>query len=306
MFHRLGFVRIKPADGRRIARAGAPAAPSILHASRVDGDEVLATVKRHSLDPGVAKVAPACRIWRILPYRFHLVHTEAQFWMVRHMGKRQTVIDRNEPVRPSNHYQGHDIHVAVTHWLSRPCLSASMLRCLWPLTIHCLVGMTILSAVIGCSPRIVAEGIHTTLPVQGTLVGVWGTHPAVEHTAILWLRKRGLRVMDPAEIRVNLSGESTTSLVSNEESILEVAERHGLREVVFVRLVGDQRAPAVLVRALTLPERHVAWVGSARYEDYLSKPTVNHLVVAVCRALGAAWDAPALSDSERCGIDHGD
>ena len=164
----------------------------------------------------------------------------------------------------------------------------------------------ILTATVACSPRIVAEGVHERLPTQGTLIGVWGTHPTLEHTAILWLGKRGLRVIDPAEIRLHLSGANNATFVLEEKSILDAAEKHDLREVVFVRLVGDQRAPAVLVRSLTLPERQVAWVGSARYEDYLSKPTVNHLVVAVCRALTAAWDIPALSDSERCIIDQND
>lgn len=209
-------------------------------------------------------------------------------------------------MRPSNQYPGNDAKIGASYRVSRTCLGARVLGWLRTLTAHWLLGIGILSASVGCSPRIVAEGVPTTLPDQGTLVGVWGTHPTLEDTAILWLGKRGLRVMDPAEIRVNLADVSGTRLVSDEESVLEVAERHGLREVVFLRLVGDQRAPAVLVRALTLPERQVAWVGSARYEDYLSKPTVNHLVVATCRALTAAWDAPALSDSERCIIDPGD
>ncbi len=181
-----------------------------------------------------------------------------------------------------------------------------VLGSLWPIIVHWLLGLMILIATVACSPRIVAEGVHETLPTRGTLIGVWGTHPTLEHTAILWLAKRGLRVIDPAEIRVHLSDPTNTMLILEEGSILEVAEKHDLREVVFVRLVGDQRAPAVLVRALTLPGRQVAWVGSARYEEYLSNPTVNHLVIAVCRALTAAWDVPALSNRERCINDHGD
>ncbi len=169
-----------------------------------------------------------------------------------------------------------------------------------------LLGGMILIATVACSPRIVAEGVHETLPTQGTLIGVWGTHPTLEHTVILWLGKRGLRVIDPTELRVHLSGASNATSLLEEESILEVAEKHDLREVVFVRLVGDQRAPAVLVRALTLPERQVAWVGSARYEEYLSKPTVNHLVVATCRAMAAAWGLEFRSDSARCVRDQDD
>lgn len=181
-----------------------------------------------------------------------------------------------------------------------------VLGSLWSIIVQWLPGLMILIATVACSPRIVAEGVHETLPTRGTLIGVWGTHPTLEHTAILWLGKRGLRVIDPAEIRVHLSDPTNTILILEEGAILEVAEKHDLREVVFVRLVGDQRAPAVLVRALTLPERQVAWVGSARYEEYLSNPTVNHLVIAVCRALTAAWDVPAISNSERCINDHGD
>jgi len=168
---------------------------------------------------------------------------------------------------------------------------------------HWMLGMFVLGAMTACSPRIVAEGVHTILPDQGTVVGVWGTHPTVEHTAILWLRKRGLRVMDPAEIRATLSHGSTPSVASNEESILAVAEKHGLREMVFVRLVGDQRAPGVLVRAVTVPDRQVAWVGNARYDSYVSTPTVNHLVVATCRAMAAAWRLESLSDRSRCVLD---
>lgn len=174
--------------------------------------------------------------------------------------------------------------------------------------VHWLLGVFIIGAMTmtACSPRIVAEGVKTTLPNQGTLVGVWGTHPAVEHTAILWLGKRGLRVIDPAEIRINLTGISTTSVLSNEESILEVAEKLGLREMVFVHLIGDQRAPGVLVRAVTLPERQVAWVGSARYDTYVSTPTVNHLVVTTCRAMAAAWGLDPPYDGSRCVRAHQD
>ncbi|MDR4465515.1 MAG: hypothetical protein MRJ66_14715 [Nitrospira sp.] len=169
--------------------------------------------------------------------------------------------------------------------------------------VHWLIGACVLGAMTACSPRIVAEGVHVTLPDQGMLIGVWGTHPTVEHTAILWLRKRGLRVMDPSAIRANLTHVSTTSVASNEESILEVAEKHGLQEMVFVRLVGDQRAPGVIVRAVTLPDRQVTWVGNARYDSYVSTPTVNHLVVATCRAMAAAWRQESLSDRTRCVLD---
>lgn len=193
--------------------------------------------------------------------------------------------------------------MTLSQWTDRSVLRSPLFCYLVSTTAHWLLGMTVVSAVLGCSPRIVAEGVHTTLPPRGTLIGVWAPHPTLEHTAMLWLGKRGLRITDPADLRVHLTGASTTRLVSDEESILDVAERRGLHEVVFLRLVGDQRAPAVLVRALTLPERQVAWVGSARYEDYLSKPTVNHLVIAVCRALTAAWKVPVLSDNERCIID---
>lgn len=191
----------------------------------------------------------------------------------------------------------------VTHRHSRVCWTNRVHEYLRSIKVQWLLGPMILTTAVACSPRIVAEGVHETLPTQGTRIGVWGAHPTLEHTAILWLGKRGLRVVDPAEIRVHLSGANNATLIVEEKSILEVAEKYDLQEMVFVRLVGDQRAPAVLVRALTLPERQVAWVGSARYEEYLSEPTVNHLVVAVCQALAAAWKIPALSHNERCILD---
>lgn len=171
--------------------------------------------------------------------------------------------------------------------------------------IHWLLGVLIFGAMTACSPRIVAEGVQDAIPAQGTLVGVWGTHPTLEHTTILWLRQRGMRVLYPSEVRAQLSGARNASLVLDEETILDVAEKYDVREMVIVRVVGDQRAPAVLVRAFTLPERQVAWAGSARYDEYLSKPTVNNLVIAMCRALEAAWKVSPLSDSERCVIDQG-
>lgn len=171
-------------------------------------------------------------------------------------------------------------------------------------TVHWILLM-ILCAMAACSPRIVAEGVHDALPDQGTLIGVWGTHPTLEHTAIQWLSQRGVRVLDPSEIRAQLSGEGNVAAMLNEDAVLRIAEQHAMGQMVLIRLVGDQRAPAVLVRAFTLPERQVAWAGSARYDEYLSKPTVNHLVIAVCRALEAAWKVSPLSDSERCVIDQG-
>lgn len=172
--------------------------------------------------------------------------------------------------------------------------------------LHCLLGVLLLSVMEACSTKIIAEGEYDAIPAQGTLVSVWSTHPTLEHTTILWLSQHGMRVVDPSEIRAQLSGAGNATLAPDEKSVLSVAETYDVREMVMVQLVGDQRAPAVLVRALSLPQKKVVWAGSARYEDYLSKPTANNVVVAVCRALAAAWRIPTLPSSERCMIEQGD
>lgn len=199
-------------------------------------------------------------------------------------------------------------HDPVTRRHARSCRQGRVSSLLDPRSMNVqrlLIVIMFFCATAACSPKIVAEGVHHALPAEGALIGVWGTHPTLEHTAIQWLSQRGIHVLDPSEIRAQLSGERNVAVMLNEEAVLGVAEQHDMGQMVLIRLVGDQRAPAVLVRAFTLPERQVAWAGSARYDEYLSKPTVNHLVIAVCRALEAAWKVSPLSDGERCVIDQG-
>ncbi len=213
-----------------------------------------------------------------------------------------------ETVPSSNRHSHNTVHDRVRRWHERSYWRSRVSSFLDPRStnvLRLLIVIMTFCTTAACSPKIVAEGVHHALPAEGALIGVWGTHPTLEHAAIQWLSQRGIHVLDPSEIRAQLSGERNVAVMLNEEAVLGVAEQHDMGQMVLIRLVGDQRAPAVLVRAFTLPERQVAWAGSARYDEYLSKPTVNHLVIAVCRALEAAWKVSPLSDSERCVIHQG-
>lgn len=71
--------------------------------------------------------------------------------------------------------------------------------------------------------------------------------------------------------------------------MVDVAKKLGAKELIVVGLLGDVRAPSVFVRGVEVTSGHLRWSGNARYEDYVATPIADHVIIATCRALGAAW-----------------
>ncbi|MDR4480562.1 MAG: hypothetical protein R3B37_12575 [Nitrospira sp.] len=155
---------------------------------------------------------------------------------------------------------------------------------------HVLACCLVLWLGTGCGPQIRAEGTHRLIPPPDTLVTVWGDNQTVVKTASMWLKMRGLAVVDPSQVQAALqAGSKSIIRVPGEGELLQVADNLGVEQLVLVGLSGDIRAPAIFVRGLEVKSRRISWIGNARYEDYVTSPSSNHIIIATCRALAAAW-----------------
>lgn len=153
----------------------------------------------------------------------------------------------------------------------------------------------------GCGPQIRAEGTHQLIPPPGTLVTVWGDNQIVVKAASMWLKMRGLEVVDPSQVQAALqAGTKSVVHVPGEAELLHIADNLGVEQLVLVGLSGDLRAPAIFVRGLEVKSRRMSWIGSARYEEYVTTPISNHIIIATCRALAAAWDKPNTTSDTHC------
>ncbi len=159
----------------------------------------------------------------------------------------------------------------------------------------------VLWLVTGCGPYIRAEGTHQRIPPPDTLVAVWGDNPTVVKTASMWLKMRGLAVVDPAQVQAEVQDVSKAAVhLPSETDLLGIADRLGIEQLILVGMAGDLRAPSIFVRGLEVKSRRIQWIGSARYEDYVSTPVSNHVIIATCRALSAAWGNPDPGKETYC------
>jgi hypothetical protein len=157
------------------------------------------------------------------------------------------------------------------------------------LSLFCLI--LIIGFLSGCASTPITDGHHVRLPEGDTPVIVWGNNPAVVETATTWLKKRGLRMYDPATLESVLDVKSLqwVHTFEDEKNIIEAARKLGAKEVVFANEYGDRRAPSVSVRGLNVQDNLLEWMGSARYSGFLKDPKNDMLARLTCQALATAW-----------------
>ncbi len=158
-------------------------------------------------------------------------------------------------------------------------------------TINLFCLMLIIGLLSGCASTPITDGHYVRLPEGNTPVIVWGNHPAVVETTTTWLKKRGLRLFDPASLESVLDEKALRweHTFEDEKNIIEAAKKLGAKEVVFANQYGDRRAPSVSVRGLNVEDNLLEWMGSARYSGFLKDPKNDMLARLTCQALATAW-----------------
>ena len=156
-------------------------------------------------------------------------------------------------------------------------------------SLFCLILFIALLA--GCASVPITDGHFVRLPEAGTKTIVWGNHPAVVETTTTWLKKRGLKMYDPASLETVLDAKSLrwSHTFEDEKNIIEAAQRLGAKQIVFANQYGDRRAPSVSVRAMDVGDNLLVWIGSARYSGFLKDPKNDMLARLTCQALATAW-----------------
>lgn len=166
----------------------------------------------------------------------------------------------------------------------------------------------LLSLLLGCDsfPRVpLTEGFHKALPNRNTTAVVWGQHPSVTASAIPWLQRRGLNIVERARLQQVFMEQEIrlTHTPDDEPQVLRVGRLLGAKWIIFIdasvtkkmhyaawvwNYHGEVYDPRVAVRVVNLENGEVILSGSARF----SRATPNledSLSDLTCQALATAW-----------------
>jgi len=146
-------------------------------------------------------------------------------------------------------------------------------------------------ALPGCMTVPITDGSHSVLPSKHAKVIVWGNDTRTSDSAMTWLKKRRLMVIERGALKLSMDEKSLdfSHTLEDEAMILRVSRELGIKMVVFVDRVGDLRAPMVAIRGVDVDTHQILWSGSARYPDYSNKTPSDLLVNLTCQALATAW-----------------
>jgi hypothetical protein len=143
-----------------------------------------------------------------------------------------------------------------------------------------LVGAALCLLAMGCQPKPVTSGAALELPKPKERLLVVGNQPSAVSTAVTWLERQGLAVMETPGMLITYPDHTT----------LEQSRRLGAETLVWVQLTGDLRAPMVAVRGIDPHTNAVRWTGHARLDSYGGSPAQDVIARLTCRALAATWN----------------
>ena len=171
--------------------------------------------------------------------------------------------------------------------------------------------------IIGCTRYILpkAEGFHKQLPQPQTRVVVWGEHAGAVGTAITWLQKRNLTVVERAKLAQVLREQQIrlTHTTDDEADVLRVGKLIGAELIVFVDtsiksgFTGGMSSGAygasgridttynlsISIRAINVETSEVMWSANAYYPQ--PAPNVEASVLKLTQyALERAWCKPGF------------
>ncbi|HKN86673.1 MAG TPA: hypothetical protein VJV04_07435, partial [Nitrospiraceae bacterium] len=150
------------------------------------------------------------------------------------------------------------------------------------------IGLLLL-VVCSCVP--VTNGFHAELPKRSMATIVWGDDLSAVGTATTWLLRQGLAVTERSLLAgaLEMENRDVTHTLKDEAAILQIAQKMGVQEVVFVDRGGDDQAPMVSVRGVQVESNRVRWSGTARYDTFKMRPPKDTLADLTCQALATAW-----------------
>lgn len=160
----------------------------------------------------------------------------------------------------------------------------------------------------------ITDGFRNSLPKSGDRVVVWGGHPAATGSAINWLQRQGLRIVERAQLRKVFDEQhiQLTHTPDDEAQVLRVGKLLGANAVVFIDtpVTGGSRtsggsfaygnvgsssldsasvySTSAWIRGVSIETGEVLWSATARYQESFSNLD-NMLAVLTCHALGTAW-----------------
>lgn len=166
----------------------------------------------------------------------------------------------------------------------------------------------------GNYPVPITDGFRNSLPKPGERVVIWGGHPSATGSAINWLQRQGLRVVERAQLRKIFDEQhiQLTHTPDDEAQVLRVGRILGANAVVFLDtpITGGSRSSgggfalgnvasssmdsasvystSAWIRGVSIETGEVLWSATARYPES-SSGLDNVLAVLTCHALATAW-----------------
>lgn len=160
----------------------------------------------------------------------------------------------------------------------------------------------------------ITDGFRTSLPKPAERVVIWGGHPAATGSAISWLQRQGLLIVERAQLRKIFDEQhiQLTHTPDDEAQVLRVGKILGANVVVFLDTpvtggsvtsggsfaygnVGSSRldsasvySTSAWIRGVSIETGEVLWSATARYPE--SYANLDHtLAILTCHALATAW-----------------
>ncbi len=150
-----------------------------------------------------------------------------------------------------------------------------------------LLGAAGLLVLAGCTHYPITDGYSKTLPTTQTVVTVWGGHPLAASTAVNWLNRRGVAVLEKSKV-VAILKERAINTTEDEAAILKAAKLAGVTQVVFLETPIFAGSASVALRAVDTETAQVVWSGQAHYEIQVHYMD-SYLPDLTCQALATAW-----------------
>lgn len=160
----------------------------------------------------------------------------------------------------------------------------------------------------------ITDGFRNSLPKPGQRMVIWGGHPAATGSAINWLQRQGLRIVERAQLRKIFDEQhiQLTHTPDDEAQVLRVGKLLGADAVVFLDtpVTGGNRtsggsfaygnvgsssldsasvySTSAWIRGVSIETGEVLWSATARYQESFANLD-NVLALLTCHALATAW-----------------
>lgn len=174
-----------------------------------------------------------------------------------------------------------------------------------------LLPVLALLSLSGCVAFPITDGFHHGLPEPNSRIVVWGNSPVVSGATVIWLQKRGLKMVERAKL-LQIFEEQRIRLThtpEDEAPVLRVGRLLGAGMIVFAdgsstsEIKGDYQSGtsggygdvhtvhsgAVTIRGVDVESGEVLWSGTARYARQYRGSPEDVLMKLTCQALATAW-----------------